>query len=562
MQNTALEKAPQPLLLDMVHHNPGEAPFKTAYTDPSHLASLGYTGQVLKHLNACVPIGEFPSTPEEKQWLAQAQAARDAEIAAAKRANLAIYYHIDLFVLPKVVIESRKAELCDSNGRVCLTRPATLELHRQLLEAMFARFPDVDGIVTRVGETYLMDTPWHGGNTAVPLYDGTLTREEKTDRFIELLNFLREEVCVRHGRTLIHRTWDFAFHFHEDPAFYLKVTDNIEPHPRLIFSIKHTKGDFFRGCEPNPCIGLGKHPQIIEVQCAREYEGKGAYPSYIAHGVIDGFPEVPNPRGLRDWVKSPRFAGLWTWSRGGGWFGPYLPNELWPDLNTRMLAAWAHSPEKSESELFTQVCSSLGVKSGSQPEFRRLCLLAEEALWLGRSIPAYARLRKFQDVDCALLWMRDDRLGGLNQLEEIFSQLQTAGLLDEALGEKQRAAALYAQMPGIGNQVFFDNAATTQFVQTSCEYAARLFALIACGWELMIRRWRSGKGIPTAPVTPADLAHYQALLASYRDLPNTHPQCATLYQPVYWSWPGTPPAPGMDASVCNAPDVKESKGTV
>ena len=26
----------------------------------------------------------------------------------------------------------------------------------------------------------------------------------------------------------------------------------------------------------NPCIGIGKHQQVVEVQCQREYEGKGA----------------------------------------------------------------------------------------------------------------------------------------------------------------------------------------------------------------------------------------------------------------------------------------------
>ena len=41
----------------------------------------------------------------------------------------------------------------------------------------------------------------------------------------------------------------------------------------------------------NPCIGIGKHQQVVEVQCQREYEGKGAHPNYIAKGVIDGFEE-------------------------------------------------------------------------------------------------------------------------------------------------------------------------------------------------------------------------------------------------------------------------------
>jgi hypothetical protein len=35
------------------------------------------------------------------------------------------------------------------------------------------------------------------------------------------------------------------------------------------------------------------------------------------------------PRGLSDLVRGARYAGIWTWSRGGGWIGPYLPDEFW-----------------------------------------------------------------------------------------------------------------------------------------------------------------------------------------------------------------------------------------
>lgn len=59
--------------------------------------------------------------------------------------------------------------------------------------------------------------------------------------------------------------------------------------------------------------------QIVEVECAREYEGKGAMPSYIAHGVIEGFSEVAHPVGLRHMVDSGLLRGIWLWSSGGGW---------------------------------------------------------------------------------------------------------------------------------------------------------------------------------------------------------------------------------------------------
>ena len=38
---------------------------------------------------------------------------------------------------------------------------------------------------------------------------------------------------------------------------------------------------------------------------------------------------------LREFVekRTDLYAGIWTWSRGGGWGGPYIENEMWCDLN-------------------------------------------------------------------------------------------------------------------------------------------------------------------------------------------------------------------------------------
>ena len=110
---------------------------------------------------------------------------------------------------------------------------------------------------------------------------------------------------------VFYRTWDFGNNFHVNPAYYLKVTYAIEPHPNLIFSIKHQAGDFLRMTPFNPTIGIGKHRQIIEVQCQREAYGKGAHPFYVGDGVINGWEEYAKimkpgqPRGLRDVVNTP-----------------------------------------------------------------------------------------------------------------------------------------------------------------------------------------------------------------------------------------------------------------
>lgn len=543
-------------LLDMVHHNPGEPPFSTQFTDPAVLADLGFTGQVFKHINACIPgfwngEQEFPISNEEKLWLREAQANRDAEISAAVKAGVKVFYHVDLFVLPTRIIDRHRDEICDEFGNIDLTKPATLALHRQMLEDLFDRYPDVNGLIIRVGETYLFDTPFHSGNAAVALYDKKTGRSEQIRRFVILLNFLREEICVRHQKILIHRTWDMLPNgFHASLDYYVNVTDAIEPHPNLLFSIKHTTGDFFRGSPANPCLGSGKHSQIVEVQCQREYEGKGAYPSYIARGVIEGFPEVAKPIGLRHWSQSSLWNGVWTWSRGGGWYGPYLKNEFWCELNLRIIAAWTGSPERSEEEVFREVCMlALGMDAKATTIFRELCLVSEEAIWLGRSSSILSSLINGFKVDVADLWMRDDRLGGFDQIDGILNRLHEGNALQKFIDEKRRAVALYEHMADLARRLHTCDPARDEVIETSVIYGERLFRIIAEGWELMIKIWLRRKTLTADSITPVDLARYQNLWTQYRALANERNSCASLYEECYWSWPGSPEAPGMTASI-------------
>lgn len=542
-----------PVLLDMVHHNPGETPFPTQFADAGKLAAHGFTGQVAKSLTFALDFddilpGAFPADADERAWLDDLAASKDAEIAACVRAGIEVHYHTDFFVLPRRVLELLRDQICDAAGRIDVTRPATLDLYRRILDALFKRFPAVTGLMVRVGETYLFDAPYHAGNTAVPLHDPQVPRDAQIQRYITLINFLREEICVRHGRRYIHRTWDyFPDRFHADPAFYLAVTDSIEPHPLLAFSIKHTGSDFFRNSHANRCLGLGRHPQIVEVQCQREYEGKGALPSYIAQGVIEGFPDHPQPIGLRDWRQDPRHVGIFTWTRGGGWFGPYLRDEFWPELNARVLAAWHANPSASESDLFAHVArENYGLDAASASALRELALASEEVILHGRYCRAASELEGFR-YEATNLWMRDECLGGITQLADTFTALEKAGRLDEAVAEKRLAASLAAKLPALAARITFGDPGRTAFVRWSAAYAAFLFAWIAEGWPLLVRRWRDGRaGLGD---THPDLSAYETARAAALDFTAAPNAWATGFHGHYWNWPGQPSTPGLDASV-------------
>ena len=566
-------------VLDMVHHNPGEPPFQSRFLDPAHLADYGFNGQVFKHVNcvatfAASGVDCFPDGSPEKKWLDEFTPKIEREIAAAKKQGLKVFYHLDLFVLPKRLLAHFKDEICDpQTGRISLDRPQTLELHKILFDELAARFPQVDGYVIRVGETYLFDTPFHAGNGPIPktgpgwtpnyLYAETLAGappaeprwdKAQADAYVKLVDFLRVELCEKHGKQIFFRTWDvFPDKLHASLPHYLEVTDRIEPHPLLAFSIKHTALDFWRHVKVNECLTRGRHPQIIEVQCQREYEGKGAYPNYVMDGVINGFEENAKKTGLKDLVGDPKIIGVYSWSRGGGWYGPYIQNELWPDLNAFVLARFARNPARSEEEIFLEYATGrLGLDNGDVNRFRELCLLSAKAVLKGRHCAAFDRALK-ESVLPTACWMRDDRLGGRDQLAEVLEYLDKNNLVAEALAEKTEAVQLWEKISALARDTRWPAGPTGEFAKISAEYGLRLFRVVEAGWRALIAGHRAETtGAADNAQLERALADYAEAWKHYRAL-SALPQCPTLYAGRYFDLPGQPEVDGLDQSVarCN-----------
>ena len=62
----------------------------------------------------------------------------------------------------------------------------------------------------------------------------------------------------------------------------------------------------------------------------------------VMNGVINGFSEMSpsEKKGLKDIIDSPLIRGLFTWSRGGGWWGPYIHGqEFWYNYNFKVTVA-------------------------------------------------------------------------------------------------------------------------------------------------------------------------------------------------------------------------------
>jgi len=538
-------------ILDMVHNNPGEPLTQTAYNDPAFLKQQGYNGQVINDFtfaHAAITFDSlnpdiFPKGSKERAWVMQAADKVRANIKRAHAAGEKCYYFTDIIVLPKRLVELYHDEICDEKGKVSFERPKTIEIHRIMFKELFDTFPDLDGLVVRTGETYLNNVPYHTGNN--PITNGA-------ESHVKLINLLREEVCVKRSKMVFYRTW-LSAGMDTKPDVYLSVTDRIEPHPNLVFSVKHTKGDYQRTMDFNPTLGIGKHPQIVEVQCQREYEGKGAYPNYIMDGVINGFEEFATNtpqkgyKGLKDIVTTPQYKGMWSWSRGGGWVGPYITNEFWCKLNAYVISHWAADTKQTEEQVFNRFMDENGIKGQSRNAFRELCLLSAKAILRGHD----SAVLPFKSG--WTFWMRDEFLSGTDgRLAEVFKTFYDNGTLQKAVDEKYEAATLWQKIAELSRTINLSNKADQDYIRVSSQYGLLLHQIIAEGWNIMALGYAGDQtGKYDKEKIAASIKKYDQYWKAYNELKQNNPQCATLYTPYQWA--NNPPTYhkdlGMGASV-------------
>lgn len=511
--------------MDMVHDNPGEKPFETAFRKPEKLIEYGYNTQVFRYFATTAAFKkmneDFFVEHEGKKWLSSVREKAFLEATAAHDAGLMTLCHMDLFVLPKKLVEKYKEEMCDEDGKISIFKEKTKEVHRILLDELFETYP-LDGLIIRVGETYLHDTPYHVGNGAIPYGD----KEQEKKYFVELINFLREEICVKHNKFLVFRTWDcYPDRFHANVQYYLDVTNQIETHDNLIFSIKHTALDFWRRVKFNPCIGLGKHRQVIEVQCQREYEGKGAYPMYVMGGVINSFPELKEAKGLEDVKDHPLVCGIYAWSRGGGWYGPYIQNEFWCDLNAYIIGKYGNNSQRTERDIFLEYAKEkIDMNEENAEKFYALCQKIPEAVLRGRYIEAYDSHLN-EEIMPSELWLRDDRMAGMRQLNVMFEYLEQNGLLQDAMEERETAIELWKEIQEDFKEIHISDSGLREFIDNSIEYAIRFFTITKINFQIFAkcRKQESVKAL---------LKEYDEAWLNFKEL-ESRPQASSSYCEQY-----------------------------
>ncbi len=174
---------------------------------------------------------------------------------------------------------------------------------RELVDGFLADFPEVAGIILRIGES-------DGHDVADPLRSRLALR---TTGDLQLLLHEILPVFEKHGRRLILRTWTVGAHLIGDLIWHrdrlAQAFAGIES-PALVVSMKYGESDFFRYLPLNRHFFRTGLPTIVEFQARREYEGAGEYPSFVGWEVEQHAREL---RGARNLI------GFSVWCQTGGW---------------------------------------------------------------------------------------------------------------------------------------------------------------------------------------------------------------------------------------------------
>ncbi len=191
------------------------------------------------------------------------------------------------------------------------------------LAAFFGRFPEVAGVVTRIGETDGVDVRGSFRSELV------IRSPRQARRYLRALL----PVFEAHRRWWFFRTWSVGAYRIGDLIWNretLHATFDGVRGDRLILSMKYGETDFFRYLPLNPQLFRGHLPRIVELQARREYEGAGEYPSFIG----GDYEQYRNQ--LR---RCPHLAGVMVWCQTGGWtrfrrltFG--ANSSVWNEINT------------------------------------------------------------------------------------------------------------------------------------------------------------------------------------------------------------------------------------
>ena len=358
------------LKLATVLQNPGEPQIRTPYSDPYELKRLGYSGLVFYETTALSGVDGVGAIKdrEMRQWVEGQFELIARRTVQAREAGLAVYVCYDALSLTRWAVDRNVAQLTCKHqaGRLCPASSASIERCSAALQQLLSHLPAVDGVVLRFGDSDATRLPYLVGNDIYQPHCARCRTMSMAQRICNVLSPFCQLVVHQMGKRLILRAWNVrSGGMHDSADLCRQVAEQFddglgpsdgERRP-LVWSFKFTQTDFWRYQPWNEsslvASTVGRWPIIYELQCQREFEGKGGIPNWQVPLWRDGAPECgeQDVHGLAQVASKVTLAGLWAWVRGGGWGGPFVDSEAWIDANVFAVPILAERPDADREEL-------------------------------------------------------------------------------------------------------------------------------------------------------------------------------------------------------------------
>jgi len=275
-----------------------------------HAKAYGFTAISVDDLPHLVDHPEYP--PDLRARIQSYREEFGTLFSIAQSYGLSIYVTTDIMFFNETI--ERVAGRHEKKWQAWMIRA---------IEDLFAGFPQVAGIISRIGESDGLDV--HGDF----LSRLTIRSPRQAQRWIKALL----PVFERNRRRWIFRTWSVGAYRIGDLIWNrdtLRAIISVTQSPWFTLSLKHGESDFFRYLPISMHFFRGTQPRIIELQARREYEGAGEFPSFIGQEIERFRNELHQTRNL---------AGAMVWCQTGGWVRfrrlTFIdPAGLWNAINT------------------------------------------------------------------------------------------------------------------------------------------------------------------------------------------------------------------------------------
>jgi hypothetical protein len=495
------------LKLATILDNPGEPTAKTRYRDPNLLKQLGYNGLVLYETTGLSGLvgPDSVESGELRRWITKGYDHVRAITEQANEAGLDVYLTYDVLSLARSIVDDSPGRFVCKNrpGTLCPASEDTLNKSVEALDHLMRTFGDAAGVVLRIGDNDAGRLPYLVGNDLYAPHCPRCSQFGRADRIVSVLTRFYEMIVGTHNKRLIARAWNLRPNgMHDSVELCERIRDRLpgeETDDRFVLSFKYTQTDFWRYQPWNQAsLCFGQRPIMYELQCQREFEGKGGIPNWQVPIWRDGDPAIQDEDqrgGLAKVTSKINFSGLWAWVRGGGWGGPFVANEDWIDANVYAVPRLAENPSMPCNQLAEEwVDKRVGVPKTKTK--KAICDVLEASVQFildGFYIGPYAS-NKADSWHPNADWISDDLVDAEAAwrmiLQLSFEKLDQVGV------EKNRAVAAVSEVrQALHKQINEANRSRVEPMFNTLMYTESLYSAISDLLQGMVafRQWRRSK---------------------------------------------------------------------